>query len=143
MAIQVNFEYPYNSGIASGLTEFPVGSEIGLLVKSDNAEAAFTITIVWSDKTLSEYRYSGRTSLAGNANVPITLPDVATTGILVYESTSSLVSFVHNVVQLGLGVGQVAPVVNKSGTTPNWLVVGGLAFVGAVGIGLLVRHYLQ
>jgi len=139
MSLQVNFEYPAGSGVPTGQTEFNPGDNIGLLVKSGNILQEFTVTIVWSDKTLSDWVYQGSLSIMGNANIEIPLPDVATQGILVFQERGL---FSSPSVSLGLGVGKTAPVISAT-KIPSWLIWGGIGLVVAVGGGLLVRKLIN
>jgi hypothetical protein len=140
MSLAVNFEYPYNSGSPTGQSEFDLGSKIGVLIKGDtNVECPFLITIVWSDPSLSEFSFAGKTSFTGDANVAVTLPNIKTTGIVVYESRSTF--FTHTI-SLGLGVGESAPIIENPKPT-NWLLIGGIGLGAAVVVGMVARKFIN
>jgi hypothetical protein len=139
MSLELSFEYPANSGVSSGLTEFSPGDTIGVLIKASLPDwTPFTATIVWSDTSISEFVYTGSTNwFTGNANFQVVLPSVQTQGILVVTTASPF----SKTASIGLGVGKPAPVVTSK--TINWLLWGGIGLVFAVGGGLLVRKLIK
>ena len=78
MSTSVQVEYPYNSGVGTPQIQFPPGTEIGLLIKGGGVINNFTITMYPQNdpgNILLSQLHS--TDFAGNANIPITLPNQA------------------------------------------------------------------
>jgi hypothetical protein len=129
--MSVNFEYPYNSGKPSALTEFPLGAEIGLLVKNANVLESYQITIDWDNPSVSPTLISGTLSLAGDANIPIQLPDIVCKGVLKFWYEGF---FSSPTVTLNLAVGEPANltttpvqssnIITQAETVLKWVAIG-------------------
>lgn len=129
--MSVNFEYPYNSGKASTLTEFPLGAEIGLLVKNANVLESYQVTIDWDNPSVSPTLINGTLSFAGDANIPIQLPDIVCRGVLKFWYEGF---FSSPTVTLNLAVGETANltttpvqssnIITQVETVIKWVAIG-------------------
>jgi hypothetical protein len=122
---------PYNSGKPSALTEFPLGAEIGLLVKDANVLESYQVTIDWDNPSISPTLINGTLSFAGDANIPIQLPDVVCKGVLKFWYEGF---FSSPTVILNLAVGETANltttpvqssnIITQAETVLKWVAIG-------------------
>jgi hypothetical protein len=139
MAFEFGIEYPYNSGVPSTLNQFPVGADIGILIKGMGDVKTFTVSIVYDNPAAVSFYQEGTASIMGNGNIEVTLPNVVTHGIVTVSTPGLFGNLETITANIGVGEKSLPPASSK---TPNWYLVGGLALGGAILVGVVVRKYV-
>jgi hypothetical protein len=140
MGLTVNLEYPAASGVPTGQTEFDPGDTIGLLIKGMGDLKSFSVLVVYDNPAASSFSYEGTASIMGNGNIQIPLPNVVTHALLTFKTGAFIGT---DTVTISFGVGEVALPPASTPKPTNWYLIGGLAFVGAIGVGLLARNVIN
>jgi hypothetical protein len=135
--------YDGHTGATIADDKFSLGQYVGLKFAGllDPLDTV-NMLITWSDSSVSPINMT-----AGIANFfsstaqgwfLFSMPAVKTTGKVLLTVHTPIGSVTEPEIDIGVGV--VAPVPGKP---VNWYVVGGLAFAGALGVGLVARKLIK